>query len=62
MADPPAAPADSLASSVEWETLQDSPEFARLRHALRSFVFPVTAAFLVWYARTCCSPPTPATS
>ena len=49
MADPPAAPADSLASSVEWETLQDSPEFGRLRHALRSFVFPVTIGFLVWY-------------
>ena len=49
MADPPAAPATTLASTVEWETIQDSPEFGRLRHALRSFVFPVTIAFLVWY-------------
>ncbi len=49
MADPPAAPVASLDSAVEWETVQDSPEFAKLRHALRSFVFPVTIAFLVWY-------------
>jgi uncharacterized membrane protein (DUF485 family) len=27
-----------------------SPEFERLRKALRNFVFPLTAAFLVWYA------------
>ena len=38
-----------MASAVEWETIQDSPEFGRLRHALRSFVFPVTIGFLVWY-------------
>jgi uncharacterized membrane protein (DUF485 family) len=49
MADPPAAPVAALDSAVEWETVQDSPEFAKLRHALRSFVFPVTIAFLVWY-------------
>lgn len=29
---------------------QHSPEFASLRRALRGFVFPMTAAFLVWYA------------
>jgi uncharacterized membrane protein (DUF485 family) len=28
---------------------QASTEFAGLRRALRSFVFPTTAAFLVWY-------------
>ena len=49
MADPPAAPVAALDSAVEWETVQDSPEFAKLRHVLRSFVFPVTIAFLVWY-------------
>lgn len=49
MADPPAAPTTGQISDVEWETVQASPEFAKLRHALRSFVFPVTIAFLVWY-------------
>jgi uncharacterized membrane protein (DUF485 family) len=29
--------------------VQQSEEFARLRKALRSFVFPMTIAFLVWY-------------
>ena len=49
MADPPDRPAASQAGTVDWEQVQDSPDFARLRHALRSFVFPVTIAFLVWY-------------
>jgi uncharacterized membrane protein (DUF485 family) len=30
--------------------LQQSPEFSRLRRSLRNFVFPMTVAFLVWYA------------
>ncbi|MEJ7650932.1 MAG: DUF485 domain-containing protein [Nakamurella sp.] len=38
---PPGAP--------DWETIQDSPEFARLRRAVRGFAFPMTAAFLAWY-------------
>lgn len=29
---------------------QQSPEFAGLRKALRGFVFPMTVAFLAWYA------------
>ncbi|MEU5879337.1 DUF485 domain-containing protein [Spirillospora sp. NPDC047279] len=29
--------------------LSESPEFKRLRHAFRRFVFPMTAAFLTWY-------------
>ena len=49
MADPPVSPAVSQAGTVDWEQVQDSPDFAKLRHALRSFVFPVTIAFLVWY-------------
>ena len=49
MADPPPSPAVSHAGTVDWEQVQDSPDFAKLRHALRSFVFPVTIAFLVWY-------------
>jgi uncharacterized membrane protein (DUF485 family) len=56
MADPPSVPPEAMAGSSpvvtsadEWEAAQDSPEFGRLRHALRSFVFPTTIAFLVWY-------------
>lgn len=29
--------------------LQASPEFAELRRTVRSFVFPMTVAFLAWY-------------
>jgi uncharacterized membrane protein (DUF485 family) len=36
-------------SSSEWAEVQDSPEFAQLRHRLRTFVFPMTVLFLVWY-------------
>ena len=49
MAEPPPTTAVSSASTVNWEAVQDSPDFRKLRHALRSFVFPVTVAFLVWY-------------
>jgi uncharacterized membrane protein (DUF485 family) len=31
------------------ERVQASPEFVALRRRLRGFVFPVTAAFLLWY-------------
>lgn len=37
------------AAQVDWEGIQSGEEFARLRKALRSFVFPMTAAFLAWY-------------
>jgi uncharacterized membrane protein (DUF485 family) len=30
--------------------VQQSPEFAALRRALRNFVFPMTVAFFLWYA------------
>ncbi|GII24923.1 DUF485 domain-containing protein [Planosporangium mesophilum] len=30
--------------------VEQSPEFASLRKALRNFVFPMTVAFFVWYA------------
>ncbi|GGL95253.1 DUF485 domain-containing protein [Nakamurella endophytica] len=36
-------------AAPDWETVQAGPEFARLRHAVRSWVFPVTVAFLAWY-------------
>ena len=30
--------------------VEQTPEFAAMRRALRRFVFPMTVAFLVWYA------------
>mgnify|MGYP001063828478 CR=1 FL=1 len=36
-------------ANTDWETVQASPEFQSLRRRLRRFVFPLTAAFLVWY-------------
>ncbi|ADD43472.1 DUF485 domain-containing protein [Stackebrandtia nassauensis] len=44
--DPGSTP-DGASANV---TVQNSPEFAALRKALRRFVFPVTVAFLAWYA------------
>nr|WP_323377842.1 DUF485 domain-containing protein [Streptomyces smaragdinus] len=32
-----------------YREVQRSPEFARLRHAQRSFAFPLTLAFTGWY-------------
>ena len=32
-----------------WEQAQASPEFQAMRRSFRRFVFPMTAAFLVWY-------------
>src|SRR5690349_13485331 len=34
---------------LAYEEIQATPEFAALRRRLRNFVFPLTAAFLVWY-------------
>ena len=33
----------------DWSVVQNSAEFVELRRRLRSFVFPMTAAFLAWY-------------
>lgn len=44
----PAAPAPPPTSS--YLAVERTPEFAGLRKALRSFVFPMTVAFLAWYA------------
>src|SRR4029079_14769329 len=41
-----APPPDSSA----YLDVERSPEFAALRRALRRFVFPMTAAFFLWYA------------
>src|SRR5436309_15359190 len=40
---------DQLPEPSRWTEVQQSAEFADLRHRLRSFVFPMTALFLVWY-------------
>ena len=40
----------SSSSTERYLEVQQSAEFARLRHALRSFVFPMTVAFFLWYA------------
>lgn len=48
---PPAGerPAGGTTAHPDWATVQQSTEFQALRHRLRSFVFPLTAAFLAWY-------------
>lgn len=33
----------------DWVKIQESAEFVELRRRLRVFVFPMTAAFLLWY-------------
>ncbi len=40
---------DRVASAESYLEVQRSPEFQRLRKALRGFVFPMTAAFFLWY-------------
>jgi uncharacterized membrane protein (DUF485 family) len=42
---PPAPPDEG-----RYRTVQDSGDFGALRKAFRSFVFPTTVVFLVWYA------------
>ena len=37
-------------STERYRAVQQSEEFGRLRHAVRSFVFPMTVAFFLWYA------------
>ena len=43
-------PRDSHPSGTQYLAVQASPEFQDLRRALRRFVFPTTAFFLIWYA------------
>ncbi len=38
------------ASAERYRAVQQSEEFGRLRRAVRSFVFPMTVAFFLWYA------------
>jgi uncharacterized membrane protein (DUF485 family) len=48
--DTPAQAPPGQPDPPDYTEVANSPEFARLRKALRGFAFPVTAAFLVWYA------------
>jgi uncharacterized membrane protein (DUF485 family) len=41
-------PAETPVPTI-YEEVQRTPEFQELRHRLRSFVFPMSAAFLLWY-------------
>jgi uncharacterized membrane protein (DUF485 family) len=41
-------PAEGSVPTV-YEEVQRTPEFQELRHRLRRFVFPMSAAFLLWY-------------
>ncbi|MFY1674250.1 DUF485 domain-containing protein [Plantactinospora sp. WMMB334] len=43
-------PAPASAAPDRYVAAQRSDEFAGLRKALRGFVFPMTAAFFLWYA------------
>ncbi|MBE1485990.1 DUF485 domain-containing protein [Plantactinospora soyae] len=43
-------PAPASAPPDRYVAVQQSDEFAGLRKALRGFVFPMTAAFFLWYA------------
>jgi uncharacterized membrane protein (DUF485 family) len=36
-------------SGPDWVSIEESADFAVLRRRLRNFVFPMTAAFLIWY-------------
>lgn len=40
----------ALPSGEQYVAMQASPEFQELRNRLRRFVFPMSAAFLIWYA------------
>lgn len=42
------SPASS--STERYRAVQQSEDFRRLRHTLRSFIFPMTIAFFLWYA------------
>jgi uncharacterized membrane protein (DUF485 family) len=41
---------DAAADSKRYAAVASSAEFDTLRRALRRFVFPVSAAFLIWYS------------
>lgn len=40
---------DEAQTNIDYEKFQASPEFQHLKHKLRRFVFPLTAAFMLWF-------------
>lgn len=48
MATQPMAPPHDGGLTPQQE-LRDSPQFVQLRRTFRTFIFPMTALFLVWY-------------
>ncbi|MFG3322069.1 DUF485 domain-containing protein [Streptomyces sp. NPDC048171] len=47
--EPPSQEERRLPSAEEFSEVQQSAEFAELRSSFRSFAFPLTIAFVVWY-------------
>jgi uncharacterized membrane protein (DUF485 family) len=45
----PSAPGAPTSSPVDFTEVQQRPQFQELRKRHRSFVFPMAAAFLLWY-------------
>ncbi|GAB2775975.1 DUF485 domain-containing protein [Streptomyces pratens] len=48
-APPPSAEEHKLPTPEEFTEVQESAEFGELRRSYRSFAFPVTVGFIVWY-------------
>jgi uncharacterized membrane protein (DUF485 family) len=48
-APPPSTAQQQLPTPEEFSEVQDSAEFGELRRSYRSFAFPLTAAFILWY-------------
>jgi uncharacterized membrane protein (DUF485 family) len=40
---------EGTSGTEPYREVQGSPDFAELRHAYRSFAFPLTVAFISWY-------------
>jgi uncharacterized membrane protein (DUF485 family) len=48
-APPPSQEQHRLPSAEEFNEVQQSAEFGELRRSFRSFAFPLTIAFVLWY-------------
>ena len=48
-APPPSKEQHQLPSTEEFTEVQQSAEFGELRRSYRSFAFPLTVGFIVWY-------------
>lgn len=48
-APPPSQSERQLPSTEEFVQVQESAEFGELRRSYRSFAFPLTVGFIVWY-------------